>query len=161
MHRRPLACALVLLLLAACRGERTGGSAGESGGTLVIAVPGDADVLIPVIATRQLADHVTQRMFPRLAELKLGLNTVDDSGFAPVLAKSWEHKDSTTIVFHLDHRARWSDGVPITSADVVYTFGVYRDSLTKSPYRLNLDPIASVTAPDSSTVVMRFKRWYP
>ncbi len=161
MHRRPLACALVLLLLAACRGERTGGSAGESGGTLVIAAPGDADVLLPVIATRQLADHVTQRMFPRLAELKLGLNTVDDSGFAPVLAKSWEHKDSTTIVFHLDQRARWSDGVPITSADVVYTFGVYRDSLTKSPYRLNLDPIASVTAPDSSTVVMRFTRWYP
>lgn len=159
MSRRPVACALVLLALAGCRGD--GAVGGGSGGTLVIAAPGDADVLLPVIATTQIAAHVTERLFPRLAELKIGLNTVDDSGFSPVLAKSWEHPDSTTIVFHLDPRARWQDGVPITSADVVYTFGVYRDPLTKSNFRINLDPIDTITAPDSATVVFRFHHWYP
>ncbi|HEY2805407.1 MAG TPA: peptide ABC transporter substrate-binding protein [Gemmatimonadales bacterium] len=160
MHRRLFACALIFLSLAGYRGDRGAGTAG-TGGTLIIAAPGDADVLLPPVATTQLAAHVIQRIFPRLAELKLGLNTLDDSGFTPVLARRWEHRDAKTIVFHLDPRARWQDGVPITSADVVYTFGVYRDSLTASPYRVNLDPIASVTAPDAGTVVFTFRTSYP
>ncbi len=153
--------ALLLLSLAACLGDRASRApAGADGGTLVIAVPGDANILLPPVAN-QLAAHVTERLFPRLAELKLDLNTVDDSGFTPVLARSWEHRDSTTIVFHLDPRARWQDGVPITAADVVYTFELYRDPLTESPYRVNLDPIVSVTRLDSLTVAFAFRRWYP
>src|SRR5437868_7663643 len=124
---------LLLLLCVACRprGEARIPATAE-GGTLVIAVPGDADVLLPPVASAQLAQHVTGQIFSRLAELKPGLNTVDDSGFAPVLARSWEHRDSTTIVFHLDPRARWQDGAKLTAADVAYTFAVFRDSLTQS-----------------------------
>ncbi len=159
--RRALVLSLTLLL-AACGPERAPRApAGTDGGTLIIVVPGDADVLLPPVAGTQLAAHVTERIFPRLADLKLGLNTVDDSGFAPVVARSWTHRDSTTIVFHLDPRARWQDGTPITADDVVYTFGVYRDPLTASPFRVNLEPIAAVTRVDSLTVAFAFRRWYP
>ncbi|MEM2393427.1 MAG: ABC transporter substrate-binding protein [Candidatus Bathyarchaeia archaeon] len=37
----------------------------------------------------------------------------------PWLAKSWEILDNgTRYVFHLDERAKWSDGVPVTAEDV-------------------------------------------
>jgi peptide/nickel transport system substrate-binding protein len=126
---------------------------------MVMATTGDADVLLPPVTTIVLG--VTDRVFCRLAELKLELNTVDDSGFRPVLARSWEHRDSVTIVFHLDPRARWQDGAPVTAADVAFTFAVYRDPAVNAPLAPNLAAIDTVTAPDSATAVFRFRRWYP
>ncbi len=128
---------------------------------MVIATTGDADVLFPPVTTVTSGINVTDLIFCRLAELKLDLNTVDDSGFRPVLARSWEHPDSLTIVFHLDPRARWQDGARVTAADVAYTFGVYRSPDVNAPLAPFLDAIDSVTARDSLTVVFRFRRWYP
>ena len=128
---------------------------------MVIATTGDADVLLPPVTTTTLGSNVADRIFCRLAELTLDLNTVDDSGFRPVLARSWEHRDSTTMVFHLDPRARWEDGAPVTAADVAFTFAVYRDPAVNAPLAPNLAAIDSVTAPDSATAVFRFRRWYP
>ena len=161
VRRLPL-LPLLAFLLTGCPGERAARTpAAASGGTLVIVAPGDADVLLPPVASTQLAAHVTERIFPRLADLKIGLNTVDDSGFAPSVARSWTHRDSTTLVFQIDPRARWADGTPITADDVVYTFGVYRDTLTGSSFRVNLEPITSVTRLDSLSVAFAFRRWYP
>lgn len=162
MTRPPIITALAVLALAACAPrDRTSSSPGANGGTLVVAAIADADLLLPVVATTQLASHVGDRIFPHLVDMTLDLNISDDSGFVPMIARSWDHRDSLTLVFHLDPRARWNDGVPITADDVVYTFGVYRDTMTQSPYRQNLDPIAAVTREDSLTVVFRFHRRYP
>lgn len=41
----------------------------------------------------------------------------------PWLAKSWEIlDDGTRYVFHIDERAKWSDGTPVTAKDVEYTW---------------------------------------
>ena len=41
----------------------------------------------------------------------------------PGLASSWdESADNLTWTYHLRPGVKWSDGVPLTSADVVYTF---------------------------------------
>ena len=149
------------LILGACERHAPAPPPAAEGGTMVVATTGDADVLLPPVTTTSLGANVADRIFCRLAELKLGLNTVDDSGFRPVLARSWEHRDSTTIVFHLDPRARWQDGVAVTGADVAFTFVVYRDPAVNAPLAPNLASIDSVTAPDSATVVFRFRRWYP
>jgi len=156
-----VAGASLLLVVSACRPE--GGTVPHTsdGGTLIVASPGDADLLLPPVAGNQLSVHIVDRIFPRLADLTLALNTDDDAGFTPVLARSWEHRDSLTIVFHLDPRARWQDGQPITADDVVYTFEVYRDTMTNSPFRVNLDQIAEVTREDSLTVAFHFRRNYP
>ncbi len=160
-RRLLLGAALAATCALACRRERPAEQVSAEGGTLVIAVPGDADLLLPPVATTQLAVHVTERLFPRLAELKPDLVTDDDSGFAPSLARSWERRDPTTLVFRLDPRARWQDGRRITASDVVYTFGVYNDPATQSPYRVNVEPIADVLREDSLTVIFRFRRPYP
>ena len=48
-------------------------------------------------------------------------------GFVPQLARSWSRRDSVTLVFELDPRARWHDGAPVTARDVLFTFERARD----------------------------------
>jgi peptide/nickel transport system substrate-binding protein len=149
------------LVLAACAKGPAGAAAHAPGGTMIIATTGDADVLFPPVTAVTTGINVSDLLFCRLAELKLALNTVDDSGFRPVLARSWEHSDSLTIVFHLDPRARWQDGAAVTATDVAYTFGVYRNPDVNAPLAPFLDAIDAVTARDSLTVAFHFRRWYP
>lgn len=152
-----------MLAAAGCRpaNERAPESGAPSGGTLVIAAAGDADVLLPPIASTQLGLQVTGLIFPRLAELPLSLVTVGDSGHRLVLAERFERRDSLTLAFFIDPRARWQDGRPITAGDVVFTWDVYRDTLTGSQFTINLAHIASVTAEGERGVVFRFRRVYP
>jgi peptide/nickel transport system substrate-binding protein len=150
-----------VVALAACARRDAGVPTGPTGGTLVILATGDADVLFPPSGASTTGADVAGLVFSRLVELSFDLNTVDDAGFRPSLAQRWEHADSTTLVFHLDPRARWHDGVPVRAADVVYSFDLYRDPAVGSRFRPNLDAIDSVTAPDSLTAVFHFARWYP
>ena len=66
----------------------------------------------------------------------IGLTEFDnhDQRTIPQLAKSWEHSaDGRRWTFHLRRGARFSDGHPITSADVLFSFAVaYDDSLHPS-----------------------------
>lgn len=39
----------------------------------------------------------------------------------PRLATSWETEDNKTWIFHLDERAMWQDGTPLTAEDVGFT----------------------------------------
>ena len=61
------------------------------------------------------------------------LVTAGDRGFVPLLAKCWTRRDSLTLVFELDPRARWHDGAPVTSRDVVFTMRRARDSDHRAP----------------------------
>lgn len=157
---RRLLLTLAPVLLAGCARESPA-PARAGGGTLVIATPGDADVLLPPVTATQLGVHVADLLFPKLAHLRLDLNTVDDAGFAPALAERWERLDSLTLLFHLDRRARWADGAPITADDVVFTFQVYTDPRTASPFRPLLEPLATVERADAHAVRVRFRRRYP
>ncbi|PYP58198.1 MAG: hypothetical protein DMD44_08395 [Gemmatimonadetes bacterium] len=158
--RRLTAAALAgLLLVAAC--ARKGGCTGDYCGTLVIATGGEPDVLLPVVSDRAITRDVTDQLFLKLADLGLSGNTVGDEDFQPLLAERWEWDTPTTLVFHLDPRARWEDGRAVTAADVAFTYDIYTDSLVSSPFRSSLRHIAAVTTRDSLTVVFRFRQRYP
>ena len=101
-------------------------------------------------------------VFDRLAEIGPALGTIGDAGFAPRLAKSWAWAaDSLSIAFSLDPRAHWHDGVPVKAEDVRYTFHVYTSDAVLSQYRSLLANIDSVSARDSLTAVVWFKRRTP
>ena len=161
--RRP-AAAVALLVLAACGGDgardATKGSArGDVGGTVVIATPADADILLPPLVAGIQGKQVTDFLFDRLAEIGSDLNTVGDRGFEPRLARRWEWSpDSLSIAFHLDPRARWHDGNPVRAADVRFTHAVFTDPAVGAPSAPVLANIDSVTVRDSLTAVFWFKR---
>ena len=80
----------------------------------------------------------------------------------PDLAQSWELSgDGKTITFHLRHDVKWSDGVPFTSRDVIFTLrAIYDPRVPNSEiFALTVDgkPI-KYEAPDDYTVVLHLPR---
>ncbi|MDR3473451.1 MAG: ABC transporter substrate-binding protein [Devosia sp.] len=79
--------------------------------------------------------------------------------YIPWLATSVEYtsKDFTSLEIKLNPAAKWSDGTPVTSKDVVYTFeGQMKND--KLPYHASFDQyVDSVTAKDDETVEVKFK----
>ena len=108
------------------------------------------------LANLELADH----LFLRLANVGPGLVTAGDRGFVPMLARRWTRRDSLTLVFELDPRARWHDGAPVTSADVVFTYRRARDSSITSRLANVTRRIAAVEADGDQRVVFRFNQVY-
>jgi peptide/nickel transport system substrate-binding protein len=157
--RLPAVVAIAALIAVAC--TRRGGCTGEYCGTLVIAATGQVETLLPPVATSATDRDVFDQIYLRLADLAPDGGTIGDAGFVPQLARAWEWADPLTLVFHLDPRARWHDGPPVTAADVAFTFDAYTDTLVNSTDLPTLAHIASVTATDSATAVFRFRDRYP
>jgi peptide/nickel transport system substrate-binding protein len=68
--------------------------------------------------------------------------------------------DGRTIVYHLRHDARWSDGAQFTARDVVFSTKTGMDPQTDEQARDFFADIAGVGAPDPYTVVLHLKRPY-
>jgi peptide/nickel transport system substrate-binding protein len=82
---------------------------------------------------------------------------------SPRLATSWSHsKDGLTWTYHIRHGVRWSDGVPLTAADVAYTFN--RDIHGTAERADNLSYIQNITKVQQTgkyTVVMTVSKPTP
>lgn len=76
----------------------------------------------------------------------------------PYMAESWSvSDDGKTYTFKLRSDMKWSDGVPITAQDFVWTFDQAVKPENNYPYVSILAGIASYTAPDESTIVITLK----
>ena len=61
------------------------------------------------------------------------------------------------FTFHLDPKALWHDGLPVTAGDVVFTIGYFK----KHPYRwVSLDNVGRAEATDRHTVVIHLAKPY-
>jgi peptide/nickel transport system substrate-binding protein len=75
----------------------------------------------------------------------------------PGIAESWDiSDDKKTVTFHLVKDAKWSDGKPITSADVKYSLEVLGGH--GALFTSYTDNITSIETPDKETVVIHTKR---
>src|SRR6266704_5501644 len=152
---------LAVAVLAPAGCERPGGCTGPNCGTLIDAAVAEPPTLLPPSTEDIVASDIDEQLFLKLADVGMSTNTVGDEDFQPLLAQRWEWDGPLTLVFHLDPRARWQDGQPVTAADVEFTFNAYTDSAVGSPFRPKLRRIASVTQRDASTAVFRFHEKYP
>jgi peptide/nickel transport system substrate-binding protein len=135
---------------------------GSTGGTIVVATTAEPDALFPPITATLQGRQATELLFDNLAQVGLSMNTLGDGGFEPRLAESWTWaSDSLSISFTLAPGARWHDGTPVRARDVVFSFRIYTDSAVGSPVAAQLAEIDSVSARDSLTAVVWFKRRYP
>jgi peptide/nickel transport system substrate-binding protein len=84
------------------------------------------------------------------------INPLQNSKTTPMLATSWQWgAGNKQLTFTIRSGVKWSDGTPMTAADVAYTF-----NLEKKYPALDLtgawSVLSSVTAPNATTVVMNF-----
>jgi len=133
--------------------------------TLVIAATGEPDALLPPLVGGTVGRDVSDLIYERLADLPGGGSPLDSGALAPRLAVRWDRVDSLTLRFHLRQGARWHDSVPVTAADVVFSFDAYADSALDAQARSTLAGRITASATDDSTVLIRFaapdpEQWY-
>lgn len=76
----------------------------------------------------------------------------------PYMASSWDvSDDGKTYTFHLREDMHWSDGVPITADDFVWTYEQAINPENAYPYISILADIVSYTAPDEFTLEVTLK----
>jgi peptide/nickel transport system substrate-binding protein len=100
-------------------------------------------------------------MHSGLLRLKVGESyKYTDRSLEGALAATWEQPDSQTVVFHLRPKAKFHDKPPVngravTADDVKFTF----ERMFASPfaYANFYNGIASITAPDPQTAVLKLK----
>ena len=68
--------------------------------------------------------------------------------------------NGATIIMHLRHDLRWSDGQPIVSGDFQYWWQLDQNPATGALNVSGYDQIASIDTPDDFTVVLHLKRPY-
>lgn len=132
----------------------TSGGAPERGGSLVATVRTE-----PRTFNRYAARDSTSDLVSLLLNAKLvRINRVTDT-LEPWLAERWSASDDGLTYTLTLRDARFSDGTPFTSADVVFAFEAVYDPATGSPIgdalRVGGKPL-TVSAPDARTVAITF-----
>ncbi len=80
----------------------------------------------------------------------------------PTLANGGISADGRTIVYHLRAGVRWTDGRPVTSADVLFTLHAILDPRNPVLSTQGYDLIDRASAPDAHTVVFHLRHaWAP
>jgi microcin C transport system substrate-binding protein len=84
--------------------------------------------------------------------------------FYPQLASSWAVDRATkTVYFRLDPEARWSDGVPFTTDDVVFSWYYYRSPHLNEPWFNDFytKTYSSITVYDAHTFAVTLRELKP
>jgi peptide/nickel transport system substrate-binding protein len=78
----------------------------------------------------------------------------------PGLATSWDTStDGLTWTFHIRDGVKWNDGVPLTAADIAYTYNRILDGGPESAsWGSYLTSVKTITAPDDRTVVLKLSK---
>jgi peptide/nickel transport system substrate-binding protein len=140
--------ALAALVGSGCRGV------GTSKDEIVLLIEVSVGRLDPRYAITEWEQKTSQLIAP-------GLMGLADRGEGPTpgLAESFEREDDLNYVARLRPNARFSDGQPVTSLDVKYTFDAIRDPQLGSPYRqVWTDSLDRVDVVDERTVRFRLKK---
>ncbi|HLA86571.1 MAG TPA: peptide ABC transporter substrate-binding protein, partial [Anaerolineales bacterium] len=148
---------------AACQPAGTEPIAFPDGGKSVTgAWDQEPDSIVPYFTNMSYAIWITQLTLA-------GLGEWDDQGnFVPELAadvptadNGGVSADGLTITWQLKDCLFWSDGEPLTSADVKFTWEAVMDPGTAPTTRTGYDKIASIETPDDLTVVITFTELFP
>jgi len=111
---------------------------GIPGGRLIIAEPGDPKTFNPITENESTSGDIIRVLFASLLGYDLTSQKVE-----PGLAESWSvAPDNKTWTFKLRKNLHWSDGVPLTADDVIFTFNdvIYNpdiDNVTRDTFMID------------------------
>jgi len=152
------AAALAAVLLAAGCGGSSGSSGGsgsvKQGGVFTIGTTNYIDTLNPFNYIEAEAVTAYLEVYPELVQLAPNLTTYEGS-----YATKWTHSaDYKTYTYTLHSGAKWSDGKPLTSADVAWTANTivkYQNDAT-AVLASSVAHVTKVDAPNPTTVVFHY-----
>jgi peptide/nickel transport system substrate-binding protein len=125
----------------------------DRGATVLFASGADLQSINPLLTIHPLARQVQRYVL--LTTLARYDSTLEAR---PYLARGWTwSSDRRTLTFALATGVRWHDGVPTTARDVEWTLDAARDPAVGYPRLTDLADLATVVAPDDSTVVLGFR----
>ena len=157
---RALAVAFVSAVLALVGGLAVSPAAAssvspsQSGTTLRVAMAdGGIDTLNPFLAIDNASWDVFDAIYPSLTTI------LPNSQPGPYLATSWKTSpDHLTWTFTIRSGLKWTDGVPLTSADIAWTFNLIMTNPTAGTENGSwFADFASVTAPTPTSLVIKTK----
>jgi peptide/nickel transport system substrate-binding protein len=125
-------------------------------GTLI-----EPNTLNPVTGTLLPESRIDGLLFDGLVRIDARGRPIPDLATAvPSRANGGISADNRTLTYHLDPRARWHDGVPVTADDVIFTWHAIMNPNNNVGTREGYQEIAGITAPDPHTVRIQYKLPY-
>src|SRR5690606_34227239 len=107
--------------------------------------------LLPSVPTDNTAIWVIEEIYDTLA-----IPSQDGKTVKPSLATSWEQsKDKLSWTFHLREGVKFTNGDPVTSADV--KFSIEQNQKESAPFAFIDNIITKIETPDDNTVVFHTK----
>jgi len=143
---------ILSLTTVACFSSCGGGSSSTQSETFTIGSSAQIDTLNPLASYEQTGAEIFSLIYDPLVRLD------ENQEASPGLADSWEvSDDNLTWTFHLNEKATWHDGEPVTASDVKYTYDMMLKTKLGYMYESYLEGIDKVTAKDDHTVVITTK----
>ena len=128
---------------------------GKKGGTMVVVLPGDVEVINSSITTDISSSNMCGQVYSTVVRLN------DDGNVEPYLAKQWERSaDGLTFTFQFFDNITWHDGTPFTAEDVAWSLWNINRKFN-GPASGLLEAVESITTPDKLTAVFKLKYPYP
>jgi peptide/nickel transport system substrate-binding protein len=125
----------------------------KEGGTLRVAAYDGIDSMNPFNGVNDDTYATYEYIYPQLVQYDA------NQKFIPDFAASWSHSsDGLTWTFKTQPDAKWSDGKPLTAADVAFTYNTmikFKDTVTAGSAG-SVARMTKVTAPDATTAVFSF-----
>ena len=138
------------LALASCSSSGPGAGSGD---VLHIGTSYPIDSMNPFVAQSDYSYAVYEYVYPQLVQYNASLQIV------PEFARKWSvSPDGRTWTFHTVPNARWSDGKPLTAADVAWTINSVM-KYKNGPAGLwagALEHMTGASAPNATTVVVKY-----
>lgn len=172
IHRFAAAAALLALVAGACAPPPTSGpgpgatpgatGAPVRGGTLIFAMWQEPTTLAPLYVNQTIAGLVSDVAVEGLAR------TDNEGNYVPVLAtqiptlangKVRVSGTKMDVEWELKSGVKWSDGQPLTSADIVFTWQTWMKD-AKVVNRAGFSDIEAIDTPSATTAIVKYKSIY-
>ena len=161
MNRLALAIAAAALL-AGCTKVAGGAAGGDHSwtvpGLLRVAIQSEPKNLDTLLASNTTDNMVTRLIFDPLIDADAAGEPVPILATeVPTLENGGISKDGLTVTYHLHPGVKFSDGFPLTSKDVKFTWQAMMNDNNNVVSRHGYDEVASIDTPDATTVVVHLK----
>jgi len=160
---KTLLCAALIGALSACThsAQNAGGDrhSWTRPGVLRISIPQEPKTLDSLLSSTATEGFIDRLMFEPLLSADSHGNPVPVLAQAvPTLENGGISRDGLTVTYRLRTGMRWTDGLPVTSGDVKWSWSALMNPANNAVSRHGYDDVASVDTPNATTAIVHLKR---